>query len=115
MGILNTVPIDNRFQITLSNLNLASDQSSASRRVRKRPGTAREVWDYIATSLNATEKAIIRTLSDDNGGTKAIGWTPPGEGSDRAFIIEDYSETAIDAFLFDIRLKLIFMPGVTPP
>lgn len=110
---LNDVAPDNRVSKKLSGTIRQSGQGSPARMFRKTTAIASEAWSVVWTVLTAAEVQALRAVYEAAGPAGPVSWTPPGEGSPRAFRIASFSESALSAVNFSAEMELHYLPGVT--
>jgi len=82
-----------------------------SRRQRKSPSIAHEVWDVTMDGISAAELATINTQLDAVLHTGAITWTPPN-GTARQWRVSERSQARDSNATYRINLSLEYIPGV---
>jgi hypothetical protein len=97
----------------LEDETIRDGDTSVSRRFRARRRHAREVWTLLYSLLRTAELQSLRGVFEAVGFTGSTLWTPPGEGSSRAFRFMEYSEMAIRPDAFDVKINLLALPGAS--
>lgn len=110
---LNDVATDNMAAQRLSGTVRDSGPGAPSRMFRSTPAIPSESWGVRWTVLTAAEIQALRAVFDSAGYAGPVSWTPPGEGSARAFRIGSFSESALSAVNFTAEMELHYLPGVT--
>lgn len=87
MGVWNTVCPDNLIVERQDEATVESNLAVGSYRVRKRTGATREQFGLKYTDISRTDYSTLKAELVAAKFSGRTPFTPPGEGSDRAFTI----------------------------